>query len=425
MTRIRVMLADDEDAVLDALTSVLGTDPSIDVVGTAGDAPGAIGLAQAEAPDVAILDLRMPGGGGVKATREIRRRSPDTRVIALSSLTEPDGIVGVLRAGAIAYVDKDQELGAVLRAIHRSVEGRASLIGAPMGQIAERLIEHQLQQMSRAAHVIVERIERAITGDALRIVYQPIVDIRDGSIAGVEALARFEMAPRRPPQQWFAEAAGVGMLRELELEAIRRALFGFNRLPTETFLSVNASPTTMSSPKLASLLATAKPERVVLEVTEGSSVEDFDELTASIQPLRDLGVGLAIDDVGAGFASLSRVVRLMPDHMKLDRTLVQDLDSDPIRRTLIERLMSFADEIGIQVIAEGVETEDELALLRELGVRFAQGFLLGRPGAIPDRAAHEPLTWPGRHAFRRRADLPPFLDGSVTVLDHERIRRRR
>jgi EAL domain-containing protein (putative c-di-GMP-specific phosphodiesterase class I) len=151
---------------------------------------------------------------------------------------------------------------------------------------------------------------------------------------------------------------------------------------------------------LADLFDGVPAERVVLEVTEQSKIENYDELIARLEPIRARGVRLAIDDVGAGFASLGHVVRLQPDFMKVDRSLVAGLAADPVRSSLIERLVGFADECGIAVIAEGIDNAADLDALRTLHVPYGQGFHLGRPGPIPEAQNIWPIRWPGRHAFR-------------------------
>ncbi|HEX6399702.1 MAG TPA: EAL domain-containing protein, partial [Actinomycetota bacterium] len=120
-----------------------------------------------------------------------------------------------------------------------------------------------------------------------------------------------------------------------------------------------------------------------------------------LRSLRDLGVRIAIDDVGAGYAGLSRIVVLAPDFIKLDRAVVAGVATDPFRRSLIQRMVSFASDVGIEVIAEGIETKADLEVLRSLSVPYGQGFLLGRPGPLPATVG-DPVRWPGRHAFDGR-----------------------
>jgi EAL domain-containing protein (putative c-di-GMP-specific phosphodiesterase class I)/CheY-like chemotaxis protein len=398
MDRIRVMLADDEEQVLDVMTDLMTSDPAIDVVGRARDTRQAIDLARAAAPDVALVDVRMPGGGGAVAARGIRRGSPPTKVVAVSADAHPDAVLAMLDAGATGYVGKEEPVEQILRAVHRAADGKVSLAVSSLASMTEQLVERGAERAARERRVAGDRVAQVIEGPALEIVFQPIVELFRGRVAGLEALARFRSTPRhRSPEAWFAEAASVGLLVELELAAIEVAMIEIDRIPDGTFLSVNLSPDTLCSEDLPPLLGD-RADRVVLEMTEGSPLRDHDEVLKHLRPLRERGARLAIDDVGAGYAGLARVVLLSPDLIKLDRTVVAGVATDPFRRSLIQRLVSFSDDVGIGVIAEGIETQADLEELRMLSVPFGQGFHLGRPGPMPD-PLDDPIRWPGRHAF--------------------------
>ncbi len=409
MGRIRLVLADDEAPILEAMCELLSSDRYIDVVGTARDATEAIDLAELHEPDVALLDVRMPGGGGSRAAREIRRRSPETQIVALSASTDPRTVASMVRAGAVGYVGKDRPPDEVIRAIHRSAEGRGSIAVDRLGEVAERLAEHQARQVEHVAErarVSTDRIQEAIRGDVLETVFQPIVDLLDGRVRGVEALSRFMTRPRRSPATWFAEAASHGLLTQLELAAARQALDHLDRIPEDVYLSVNVSPETLRDPRLAHLLRGRRAEQVVLELTERSPIADYDEVRACLDEIRALGVRLAVDDVGSGFSGLGHVVELSPDLLKFDRSLVSGIDSDHTKSALVARLTSFTDEVGMEVVAEGIETEAELDALREIGVGTGQGFLLGRPGPMPDTIDGS-LRWPRAYHGRPTASRPP------------------
>jgi EAL domain-containing protein (putative c-di-GMP-specific phosphodiesterase class I)/DNA-binding NarL/FixJ family response regulator len=397
--RIRLMLADDEGEVLEAMSQLVSTDPVIDLIGTARDAGEAIDLAALHTPDVALLDVRMPGGGGSRAAREIRQRSPETKIVALSASTDPRTVVSMVRAGAVGYVGKDQSADEVLRAIHRSADGRSSIAVGRIGEVAERLTEHQSRQVapiSERARVSRDRIEEAIHGDALETVFQPIVDLDDGTIRGVESLTRFMSRPRRSPETWFVEAASQGLLTQLELAAASRALEHLDEIPDDVYLSVNVSTETLCEPRLTRMLQAIPAARVVLELTERTPVVDYAEMSVWLADLRALGSRLAVDDVGKGFSGLGHLVELSPDLLKFDRSLVAGVDADATKSGLITRLTSFADEVGMGVVAEGIETEAELHTLRALGVGTGQGFLLGRPGPIPP-LVRGTWEWPMRN----------------------------
>ena len=167
------------------------------------------------------------------------------------------------------------------------------------------------------------------------------------------------------------------------------------------YLSINASPQTSTAAPLLDLLEKlgAHAGRIVLEITEHAAVNDYQELSAAaLRRLRTLGVRIAIDDTGSGFASLSHILILRPDIIKLDLALVRGIHADPARRALAAGLLVFAEQIGAQIVAEGVETENELAALRELGVTYGQGYHLGRPAPLPlptyvSSVRHPPARW--------------------------------
>lgn len=383
--RISVLIADDEDTVRDTLAAIVAADPELELVGQAADAPTAIELASKEQPDVAILDVRMPGGGGPRAAREIIRRSPPTRVLALSAHEDVDSVLAMLRAGALGYVLKTESTEALLGAIHRCLDGRTALSGLATNDLAHALAEqlHHVAMSSRQDAQRQSRIRRVLERNRLGMVFQPIVDLDEDRVVGVEALARFYAAPRRAPDAWFAEAEAVGMLPELELAAVRMALSHLDQLPEDYDLSINISPATAATEDFREALSSAPLGRLVLEMTEQAPVDDYDALGASLSGLRADGVRLAIDDAGAGFSSLRHIAMLRPDLVKLDITLVHDLDHSESRHAVVAALTAFSSQIGAHVIGEGVETQAELEALRSIGVRFAQGFHLGRPGPIP------------------------------------------
>jgi EAL domain-containing protein (putative c-di-GMP-specific phosphodiesterase class I) len=242
----------------------------------------------------------------------------------------------------------------------------------------ERLRERQQRQ-----RVVEERIRDVIHHRRFHIVFQPMHDLVGRRIAGYEALTRFESEPRRGPDKWFEEAATVGLGVELELAAIEMALAAFAELPEGAYLSLNASPATILSGRLSAMLSPWPLSRLMLEVTEHDVVEDYPGLDEALAEMRGQGLRLAIDDAGAGFASFRHILRLSPDVIKLDRSLTHDLDKRPDSRALAAALIGFATETGSRLVAEGVETQEELDALREIGIGKAQGYLLGRPGPLP------------------------------------------
>jgi EAL domain-containing protein (putative c-di-GMP-specific phosphodiesterase class I) len=389
MDRIRVLIADDEQSVLDVLTALMDGESDLEVAASARDAETAIQLATQEQPDVAILDVRMPGGGGPRAAREILRRSPDSRVIALSAHEEIDSVLEMLRAGALGYVVKGDSTDAIVKAIHRSLDHQGTFSSQVTGDMAHALAE-QLHMVSQGSEQrrqeLEERISRVRDGDGneLYMAYQPIFDLKDDQVVGLEALARFTSPPDRSTDTWLAEAEAVGRLLQMELACLRTAIRDLEQLPEEAYLSLNVSPPMAIARELHEALDGLPAERLVLEMTEHARVDDYPALKAALGTFRERGIRLAIDDAGAGFASLRHIVLLHPDFIKLDMTLTRDIHVDETRRALVAALVAFGSQIGATVVAEGVEFAEQLATLRQVGVQFGQGFYLARPQALPN-----------------------------------------
>jgi len=207
---------------------------------------------------------------------------------------------------------------------------------------------------------------------------QPVVRPADQLIVGYEALARMPLDPVRSPYWWLTKAEEVGLRASLEIACLAAAT-DLGTPPDDRLLFVNLSPSLLSEPA-ALVLLERLPERVVVELTEQEAVEDYDSLRHDLAPWLARGVRIAIDDAGAGYSSLRHVIELTPDFLKLDRELVRDLDRDRNRRALVSAMSAFAAEVGTSVIAEGVETAEELEVLRDAEVDLVQGYLLARPG---------------------------------------------
>ena len=263
-----------------------------------------------------------------------------------------------------------------------------SVTSAPVERTASKDPERTLERQKQV-------IEGALAARSLETLFQPIVDLRGGAAVGAEALARFAAPPIRPPDVWFAEAASVGLGVELELAALRVALEHLRRLPSGLYMSVNASVETIMSDGFRAMLDDVPAERIVLELTEHSEVQDYTQFERAVRHLRSTGVRLAVDDAGAGYASFRHILNLHPDIIKLDIGLTRGIDGDPARRALGSALLAFGmDAYNATIVAEGIETEGEFKTLRALGCRFGQGFFLGRPGRLRVAPVKAPVADP-------------------------------
>jgi EAL domain-containing protein (putative c-di-GMP-specific phosphodiesterase class I) len=315
-------------------------------------------------------------------------------VVALSAYEDRASVLEMLRAGAVGYLVKGTRAADIVKMVRNVTRGDVVLSTEVMGDILEELtgrlqVEGEEQEVLKAQSA---RIRDVLDNGRLSMVFQPIVDLEEEVVVGFEALARFPFAAERATETWFTEAAAVGLRRELELAAIELALEVLQEAPQEPFLSVNAMPETLASTGLAELLAAAPAERLVVEITEHAPVQDYDALNSAIRRMRASGIRLAVDDAGSGFASLRHILQLAPDMIKIDNALTRNVYKDPARRALAAGLISFAAELGATVVAEGIQSRQELDALRELGVRYGQGFYLGRPGPIAAVMAIDHLT---------------------------------
>jgi EAL domain-containing protein (putative c-di-GMP-specific phosphodiesterase class I) len=380
---IRILIADDEPALRGAIADLLSHEDGVVLVGEAGDADQAIEMAVSRRPDVALVDVSMPAGGGPRAARGIIRVSPDTRVIALSAFEDRPTVLEMLRAGAVGYLVKGTASEHLLDSITKVFDGGASLsaevLDGIVHELSSQLRREEIEQEQR--HALRGEIDRFLTGEGVTMVYQPIMELRSRQIVGWEALARFHSLPLRPPNEWFAEAVELELGVQLELMAIRSAMRSLPDMPAGAYLSVNCSPRAAMSPELGKTLGDHAP-RMVVEITEHEAIEDYVSLATALDELRTLGVRIAIDDAGAGFASLRHTLLLRPDIVKVDISLTRDIDIDRAKRALTSALISFADEMGMAIIAEGIETQAELDTLVSLGVPFGQGFFLARPAPL-------------------------------------------
>lgn len=184
---------------------------------------------------------------------------------------------------------------------------------------------------------------------------------------------------------WFAEAEQAGLRTSLELATAGTALQALHHLRPELDITINISPDAALSGRLGEILLGVDLDRVVLELTEHAQVTDYPGLTAALAPWRRAGARVAVDDAGGGYASFAHILSLSPEFIKLDISLIRDIHIDRQRQALTRAITGFATELGITVVAEGIETSEELEAIAGLGTAMGQGFHLGRPRPLDEQ----------------------------------------
>jgi EAL domain-containing protein (putative c-di-GMP-specific phosphodiesterase class I) len=287
-------------------------------------------------------------------------------------LTDDGGAVGLLLAASTAPGYRER------------VTGWLPLVSDFAG-VASALLTPELRA-GRVAADERDRLETIIAEHQFISVFQPIVDMESRSVTGYEALTRFG---DEPPHDVFARAAAIGLGVELELACLRSSLEAGAGLPATSWLSLNVSPELVTNRSSLRDLIEHNGRDLIFEITERMPITDYEGMRKAIESLGP-SVQLAIDDAGAGYASLRHIIELRPTVVKLDIGLIRGVDADPARQAMVAGMVHFANEVGCTLVAEGVETVDEAQTLTELGVRMGQGFLFAHPAPVAELLAGMP-----------------------------------
>ena len=342
---------------------------------SASDAEDAIELAVRERPDVVLLDVRMPGGGGLRATREITKRCGSTKVVALSAHEDSDTVIGMISAGASAYVPKGDSTEKILRTIHRAVNSNyVATERKTQLNVISPLLPRRTQQSTSVA--------KAILDGAITVEFEPIADLATGQIVGLDARPRVATLPHRSYDTWLADAEAADLLLDVELAAFRASLLALPMIPEDLFLEFEVTPSTAIEGRFRRAIRRPVASRIALGF---SPLAPADKAALGTDPngilagLRGRGVRIAARDVGPGFAGLRHLSHLSPELARLDGTLVRALGQSFSSHSIVAAMVACASDVGARLIAPGVGSEEQLQELRNLGVEMVQGPLVGGP----------------------------------------------
>jgi EAL domain-containing protein (putative c-di-GMP-specific phosphodiesterase class I) len=332
--------------------------------------------------EAVLSDISMPGMSGVELLRRVRALDFDLPVILLTGDPRLDTAIDAVEAGALRYLQKPVATAEIQKTLQTAV--RLCRLARWKRDALAYLGEHRLVADPPA---LEWALDDALQG--LFLAAQPIVRAADGSLYGRELLLRSVSARLPDPASVLEAAERLGRVRDVG-RAVRR-LAAAVAVPPGTSLFVNVHSLELEDEELQSSASSfaASAQAVVLEVTERGRIDAVKDLQGRIARLRELGFRIAVDDLGAGYAALNSFASLRPDVAKLDMALVRGVDRDPYRRRLVSSVTSMCRDLGILVVAEGIETEAEKATLIELDCDLLQGFLIGPPLPEPPGEAKE------------------------------------
>jgi EAL domain-containing protein (putative c-di-GMP-specific phosphodiesterase class I)/CheY-like chemotaxis protein len=369
-----ILVVDDDAALARAFQRVLST-AGFEVV-LAVDGAAALHELERRSFDVIVSDIQMPGMSGVDLLRGVRARDLDVPVVLMTGNPTLETAMEAISLGALQYLQKpvasELLVGTVRRAstLHRMAQLKRDALRLAGGE--------EVVAGDRAG--LQACFDRAL--ETMWVAFQPIVDTRHQRLFGYEALMRAREPSLPHPGAILAAAERLDLVHALGRHMRRLTAEAFAGAPSDTLLFVNLHPHDLLDPQLFESSAPLGlfAERVVLEITERSTIDDIKDIHARVAMLREQGFRIAIDDLGAGYAGLSSFAALQPEIVKLDMSLVRDVHRSDVRQRLIASMTSLCKDMKMLVVAEGVEIAEERDSVVGFGCELLQGYLFAKPG---------------------------------------------
>ena len=353
----RVLVVDDDELFLRVCTTLLRrAGLTVDAVPGPDAAVAAVG---AHRYDAVVSDFQMPGGTGLALLKTLRTLDATVPFVLMTGAPTMESAISAIDLGVYKYIPKPFDVDRFVETVTEAIQKR---VGA-----------HDLPSLNR-------RLDRALEG--MWMAYQPIVAFSQRRPHAYEALLRTSAPEVKGPPDVLDLAEKTGRLFDLG-RAIRKAVAeAMPGLTPEVDVFVNMHPVDLDDPELYSPDAPlcAWAGRVVLEITERASIAHDKTFDQRMVALRALGYRIAVDDLGAGYAGLTTLARVVPEFVKLDGALVRDIDTSTVNQLVVGSVIELCRGLGARVVAEAIETTGELATLRALGVDLMQGYLFARPG---------------------------------------------
>lgn len=399
----RILIVDDDGEIRAVLQEFLSRDYHCVTSDSAEKALDALATQQFH---LILSDIAMTAMSGIEMLPRVVKLAPDSVVVMISGQRTIECAIDAMRAGAFDYITKPFELREVNVVVRRALDHQSSLNRFRTPQDERRSDARQLMD--------------AVTRQEFVVHYQPQIDIHSRALVGAEALVRWQHPDLglRPPAEFISLAEDTGLINQIGELVLREACARareWQQQGLDTFrIAVNASPRQLHEKDFAQFVGCIlsetqlSPESLELEVTETWLMQNLDAGIQALEQLREMGVRIALDDFGTGYSSLSYLKRLPIDSVKLDASFVKDAATDPDDAALVMAIITLAHTLGKTVIAEGIEREDQLALLRLLRCDEGQGYLFGRPMPALDSVFMPPtLSMPSPASAQAEARSAP------------------
>jgi EAL domain-containing protein (putative c-di-GMP-specific phosphodiesterase class I) len=374
MARPRVLVVDDDAMVRRAIERMLSTAGfEVTAVQDGREAVQELGQSKFEA---VLTDIMMPGMSGIDLLRAARATDLEIPILLMTGAPDVKSAADAVQYGACDYIFKPVLPSDLARAMRRAID--MSRLARAKREAMQMLGTGQAEAGDRAGLEIT--FERAL--ESMWMAYQPIVSTKAGQLFGFEALLRSNEPTLPSPIAVLEAAERLGRLRDLGRRIRSKATLPMDDAPPEALLFVNLHARDLEDNALVSpeqpLCKIAS--RVVLEITERASLDGVKNARERITELRELGFRIAVDDLGAGYAGLTSFAQLEPEFVKLDMSLVRDVDKNAVKQKLVRSMSALCKDMGIIVVAEGIETRAERETCTALGCDLLQGYLIAKPG---------------------------------------------
>ena len=366
---MRVLVVDDDTHLRSVLRDAMELKGCN--VEEAGDGTEALRRIAAGHYDAAVVDYQLPAPDGLEILRQLREVQPRCVRVLMSGALDLPLVMGAVNRGEVSrLVAKPFHLESLFSALEEALAERSRLAEI-YGQTHQGVMEQQRREL-----------EVCLGGCLLQLAVQPLVEATGGGLQGYEALLRSAHPTLDSPMRVIGAAETHGMLGRLADWVALAAQRWLENLPPHLLLFINAHPSELTD--LTAVQRRFEPlrrsaQRLVVEITERSSLLEQTDWRDAIIWLSQAGFRIAIDDLGSGYNSLAVLAELQPAFLKVDMSIVRNIDREERKQRLVELLTRFAQATGSRVVLEGIETEAEADTARRLGVDLLQGYLFGRP----------------------------------------------